>query len=65
LANHRVVDPADEPTLEQMQAASLMAFHRWRARYPGMDLPEHASAIFLAGFAAGACHGVKLASEKL
>lgn len=56
-----ISDKAGEPTLESMQAASLVAFHRWRARHPEMNLPELASSVFLAGFAAGACHGVKLA----
>ena len=56
------VTPSDEPTLEQVQAASTIAFHRWHARYPSMRLPEEGSAIFLAGFAAGMVFGVKLPS---
>ena len=57
-----------EPSLESLEAASLVAFHGWRARHPEMTLPEEASLIFLSGFAAGAVHGVKLAQaleEKL
>ena len=51
-----------EPSLESLEAASLVAFHGWRARYPNMDLPDGASLIFLSGFAAGALHGAKLAA---
>jgi hypothetical protein len=55
---------AGEPTLESIQAASVLAFHRWRASHPEMNLPEGASSVFLAGFAAGAVHGVKLLHEE-
>lgn len=51
------------PTLESIQTASLLAFHRWCARHPEMSLPELASSVFLAGFAAGTSHGVKLVQE--